>query len=155
MSSVVYNPDKTQLYSGGYDHSVRIWDVESASNTATMNCECVILDMDHSLSSGLLVSGHSDNLLRVWDPRMQDGLVVKMRFAGHRNWVSSVSWSPSSMFMLASASYDGAVKVWDIRSSTSMFSMKSANESKLLAVDWKDDLLAAGGEDGQLYLFAA
>jgi ribosome biogenesis protein YTM1 len=160
VSSVVYNSEKKNLYSGGYDHSDRTWDLDSASNVSTMNCECVVLSVDYSPASQLLVSGHSDNFVRIWDPRAKDGLVVKMKFAGHSNWVSAVSWCPSSMFMFASASYDGSVRVWDMRSSSCMYSLKTPSSAsveetpKLLAMDWSGELLSTGGEDGELYNYS-
>lgn len=160
VSSIVYNSELKHLYSGGYDHSVRTWDLDSASNISTMNCECVVLALDYSPSSQLLVSGHSDNLIRIWDPRAQDGLVVKMKFSGHSNWVSAVSWCPSSMLMFASASYDGSVRVWDMRSSSCMYSLKAPSGAsveetpKLLGMDWSGDLLSTGGEDGELYNYS-
>lgn len=139
----------------------------------------VILDVDHSVHSGLLVSGHADNLLRLWDPRVQglltsacfpiflsewsvlgltppfrftDGLVVKLKLASHTNWVSTVSWSPTSMYTLASGSYDSTIKVWDIRSTTPLYSLAGATEDnqKVLSVDWADGLIYSGGEDSLL-----
>ena len=71
VTSLAYNPTKSNLYSGGFDHSVRVWDLDTASNTNSMNCECTVLSLDHSLKSQLLVSGHSDNVIRIWDPRSQ------------------------------------------------------------------------------------
>ncbi|KAJ3277644.1 WD repeat-containing protein 12 [Borealophlyctis nickersoniae] len=157
VSSVVYQADagvEAKLYSGGMDHSVRVWDVETAANTSTMNCEVVILDIDYSKNSRLLVTGHTDNALRLWDPRAQEGLVVKLKLTSHTNWASSASWSPSSLYTLASGSYDSTLKVWDIRSpSTPLYSIQGANEKdqKVLSVDWTEGgLILSGGEDGVL-----
>ncbi|KAJ3157957.1 hypothetical protein HDU89_000336 [Geranomyces variabilis] len=145
------------LYTGGWDHSVRIWDVESSTNTATMNCEKVVLDMDHSALSKLIVSGHTDNFIRLWDPRAEDGLVVKLKFGSHTNWVSSVKWSPTSAYAFASCSYDSTVKVWDIRSTTPLYTLSggdAAKDEKVFAVDWVGDYIFSGGEDAQLRSFS-
>ncbi|KAJ3036804.1 hypothetical protein HDV00_002357 [Rhizophlyctis rosea] len=158
VSSIVFDQGSAfagKVYSGGYDHSVRVWDMDSGANTSTMNCEVTILDADHSERSGLLVTGHTDNLLRLWDPRVQEGLVVKLKLASHKNWVSSVSWSPTSIYTLASGSYDGTIKVWDIRSTTPLYSLSGGkNEGgewgKVLALDWADGFVLSGGEDSEL-----
>ncbi|KAI9353458.1 WD40-repeat-containing domain protein [Obelidium mucronatum] len=100
VSSVAFNKGEGSsvhtLFSGGADHSVRIWDIESGKNTHSMGCEKMILGLDHSAHSGLIATGHTDNLIRLWDPRDQKGLVVKMKLTSHKNWVPSVSWSPTS-----------------------------------------------------------
>ncbi|KAJ3156789.1 hypothetical protein HDU86_003555 [Geranomyces michiganensis] len=145
------------LYTGGWDHSVRIWDVQSSTNTATMNCEKVVLDMDHSSLSRLIVSGHTDNFIRLWDPRADDGLSVKLKLASHANWVSSVKWSPTSAFAFVSCSYDSTVKVWDIRSSTPLYTLSggdAAKDEKVFAVDWVGQYIFSGGEDAQLRSFS-
>ncbi|KAI8919421.1 WD40-repeat-containing domain protein [Powellomyces hirtus] len=160
VSAVTYEKTtdvNATLYTGGWDHSVRGWDVESSSNTSTMNCEKVILDMDHSDISGLLVSGHTDNLIRLWDPRVKEGLVVKLKLASHSNWVSSVACSPTSAYAFASSSYDSTVKVWDIRSSTPLYTLSGGDaekDEKVFAVDWVGKYIYSGGEDKQLRTFA-
>ncbi|KAJ3021352.1 WD repeat-containing protein 12 [Thoreauomyces humboldtii] len=144
------------LYTGGWDHSVRVWDVENGSTTSTMNCEKVVLDMDHSAVSGLLVTGHSDNAVRLWDPRATDNLVTKLSLTSHTSWVSSVRWSPTSAYAFASGSYDSSVKVWDIRSTAPLYTLSGGDvkkEEKVFGVDWCGDLIFSGGEDAKLRTF--
>ncbi|KAJ3018791.1 UNVERIFIED_CONTAM: WD repeat-containing protein 12 [Siphonaria sp. JEL0065] len=140
------------LFSGGADHTVRVWDIEGGKNSYTMGCEKVVLGLDHSANSGLIATGHSDNLIRIWDPRDQKGLVVKMKLTSHKNWVPSVSWSPDSPYTLASGSYDGSIKVWDIRSTTPLHSLSAVEEGqkKVLAIVWEQGCLFSGGEEGKV-----
>ncbi|KAI8828429.1 WD40-repeat-containing domain protein [Chytriomyces cf. hyalinus JEL632] len=140
------------LYSGGSDHTVRIWDMEKGRNLHSMGCEKVILALDHSKNSGLIVTGHTDNFIRLWDPRDQTGLVVKMKLTSHKNWVPAVTWSPTSPYTLASGGYDSTIKVWDIRSTTPLHTLSAVNEGKkkVLALAWEDGLLFSGGEEGKV-----
>ncbi|RKO93953.1 WD40-repeat-containing domain protein [Blyttiomyces helicus] len=154
-SSVVYDQSSgvgDTLFTGGWDHSVRVWDVETGINTNTMNCERVILSADHTANSSLIVTGHADNAVRLWDPRAKDGLVVKLKLSSHTNWVSSVRWSPANLYTLVSGSYDSTVRVWDVRSSGPLHTLGAATEvgQKVLSVDWVDDIILSGGEDSQL-----
>ncbi|TPX44914.1 hypothetical protein SeLEV6574_g04208 [Synchytrium endobioticum] len=144
--------NETVMYSGGWDHSVRIWDVAGRANTLTMNCESVITCMDYSAHSGLIATGHTDNLIRLWDPRTQDGFVVKLKLASHKSWVSAIQWSPSSAYMLASASFDSTIKVWDVRSTTPFYTIAGSedNNKKLFAMEWTNRVMLAGGEEGVL-----
>ncbi|KAJ3091204.1 WD repeat-containing protein 12 [Quaeritorhiza haematococci] len=161
MSSISH--DK-MVFSGGWDHTVRCWDVEAIRNVSTLSCEKVVLAIDQSPHSGLLATGHTDDAVRLWDPRSQDGLVVKLALRSHKNWVSAIRWAPATNpYMLASASYDGSIKIWDIRSSNPLHTIvppSPASEKeegsnkprvrKLLALDWVGDFIVSGGEEGTL-----
>ncbi|KAI8855276.1 WD40-repeat-containing domain protein [Chytridium lagenaria] len=162
VSSVCFSQySENDLFSGGWDHSLRIWDVEANRNLIALPCECVILDIDQSTQSTLLASGHTDDRVRLWDPGIR-GLVVKLKLSSHSGFTSAVSWSPSDAFKVASASYDGTVKVWDIRSTTPLHSIKGqrkkgasggSSSNKLHALEWDGDTIFFGGEAGLLEVF--
>ncbi|KAJ3130336.1 WD repeat-containing protein 12 [Nowakowskiella sp. JEL0407] len=151
VSSTVFS-SKTQLYSTGWDHSVRMWDLETSTNVATMNSERVGLALDHSNFNGLLASGHADPVIRIWDTR-NDLLTHSLKLDAKHSWNSSISWSPTSNFTLCSGGYDGNVRVWDIRSNSTPLIVISGsgqeNETgKVFDVDWFDGKLVVGGEMG-------
>ncbi|KAJ2000437.1 ribosome biogenesis protein ytm1 [Coemansia thaxteri] len=159
VTSVCFNADQeSQVFSGGWDHSVRTWDVASGVNVATSLCDKVVLDIDYSMHSRLIATGHADQSVRLWDPRSEDSTVVKLRLSSHKGFVSSVAWAPASAYMLASASHDSTIKVWDIRSRTPLYTVHATSEKdkgkKLLALDWHKSLLLAGGESGSLRIHA-
>ncbi|KAJ3095689.1 hypothetical protein HDU96_001091 [Phlyctochytrium bullatum] len=171
VTSVCFSKhEEFELFSGGWDHSLRIWDIVAATNTTTLPCECVILDIDQSPLSNLLASGHSDGKVRLWDPRDQSGgLVVKLRLSLHASFVSRVSWCPGDAFKLASASYDGSVKVWDIRSTSPLHTVKASVKEKekkkkkeeeepfqhkVYALEWDGDKVFFGGESSQLEVYS-
>ncbi|KAI8320084.1 WD40 repeat-like protein, partial [Martensiomyces pterosporus] len=126
VTSVCFNRDQeSQVFSGGWDHSVRTWDVASGVNllTSVSKSKYVVLDLDYSTHSRLIATGHADRSLRLWDPRSEDNRVVKLRLTSHKGFVSSVAWAPNSAYMLASASHDSTIKVWDIRSRTPLYTV--------------------------------
>ncbi|CAG8502747.1 18261_t:CDS:10 [Acaulospora morrowiae] len=156
VSSVIFDTkNHNKLYSGGWDHSLRIWDIEARTNVDTKNCDKSVLDIAYSDKSGLIASGHSDHIVRLWDPRSE--AVVKLAFASHKNWISCISWSPNSQFMLVSGSYDASIKIWDIRSKTPLYTLnpggkENLDNKKILCIDWDLDIILSGGEDNKLYL---
>ncbi|CDH61013.1 wd repeat domain 12 [Lichtheimia corymbifera JMRC:FSU:9682] len=159
VNAVAYDAnDANIVYTGGWDHSIRSWDVEQQVNLVTKNCEKVVIDVDYSGLSRLIATGHSDNSLRLWDPRTEEGTNVKMTLRGHLGWVSSVSWSPSSEYSLCSGSYDGTVRVWDIRSKGPLYTLNDEDHQesdKVYAVDWNGKHILSGGEDKKLRIYQA
>lgn len=92
--------------------------------------------------------------------------VVKLTLSSHKNWVTSVSWSTKNSFMLVSGSYDGTVKIWDIRSRTPLYTLSKQNgdkgkenendtPKKIFCVDWDQDIILSGGEDNQLHIYGS
>ncbi|KAG0167953.1 WD repeat-containing protein 12 [Apophysomyces sp. BC1034] len=150
--------DSNIAYTGGWDHSVRSWDIEQQVNLMTKNCEKVVLDVDYSTKSRLIATGHADNVIRLWDPRSEDGTNVKLALRGHSAWVSSVSWSPSSEYTLCSGSYDSTIRVWDIRSKGALYTLAAddvSKKDKVLSVHWDSQKILSGGEDKKLRIYQA
>ena len=83
---------------------------------------------------------------------------MKMTLRGHLGWISSVSWSPSSEYSLCSGSYDGTVRVWDIRSKGPLYTINDEDHQendKVYAVDWNGKHILSGGEDKKLRIYQA
>ncbi|RHY36098.1 hypothetical protein DYB34_006145, partial [Aphanomyces astaci] len=93
---------------------------------------------DMSVSStGTILSAHPDNHIRLWDPRAGKAgtTLVQATFTSHKQWVSAVEWSPLNAHQFVSSGYDGAVKLWDSRSSIPLFTL-AAHTGKALDVAW-------------------
>ncbi|KAF7732740.1 WD repeat-containing protein 12 [Apophysomyces ossiformis] len=150
--------DSNIVYTGGWDHSIRSWDVEQQVNLLTKNCEKVVLGVDYSKMSRLIATGHADNAIRLWDPRSEDGTNVKLTLRGHSAWVPSVAWSPSSEYTLCSGSYDSTIRVWDIRSKGPLYTVEAddvSKKDKVLSVHWDSQKILSGGEDKKLRIYQA
>jgi ribosome biogenesis protein len=75
-----------------------------------------------------------------------------MKLGPNKNWTSTIRKSPHSSFNLATGSYDGAVKVWDVRSITSVYTLKTG-DSKIFGIDWAKNMIVSGGEDTKLHIY--
>lgn len=62
--------------------------------------------------------------------------VAQLSLKSHKGWVTAVAWHPETAHMLASSSHDGTVKIWDVRSSVPLFTLK-AHKDKALCVSWQ------------------
>lgn len=68
---------------------------------------------------------------------------------GHTNRITKVVWSPHSIGILASSSYDGTVQVWDVKTNTPLGNYRG-HIGRVLCVAWSfisSDVLHSGGED--------
>lgn len=150
VSSVRWPLDET-IYSASWDHSIRIWDAETGNATWSVFCGKVLNCIDvGGESSALISAGGSDGTLRIWDPRRPGTLAPVYQFSSHTNWISACKWHKKSWFHLVSASYDGKVMLWDLRTAWPL-SVIDSHSDKVLCIDWwKGDSVVSGGADSKM-----
>lgn len=150
VSSVLW-PEAETIYSASWDHSIRTWDVETGTATWSMFCGKVLNYIDvGGESSALVCAGGSDGMLRIWDPRRPGTLAPVYQFSSHTNWISACKWHNKSWFNLVSASYDGKVMLWDLRTAWPL-SVIDSHSDKVLCVDWwKGNSVVSGGADSKM-----
>lgn len=96
-----------------------------------------------------MISGHEDSYLKVWDLR-EGGKGPQKVFKSHSIWVSDVKALPNSEFIFMSTSYDHSIKIWDLRSSFPLFTLKTHHD-KVFTCNWNgDNNIVAGGSDSKL-----
>jgi ribosome biogenesis protein YTM1 len=75
-------------------------------------------------------------------------MVSKKALKSHSAWVSTLAWHPTNPNMFLSGGYDGAVKVWDLRSNVPLHSLTQAHKDKVLCVGWAaNQSFLSGGAD--------
>jgi len=95
------------------------------------------------------MTSHVDRTVRVWDKRQSQSEVCQT-FSSHKGWVSSVSCHPTNGGLFLSGSYDNTLKLWDMRSTVPLHTLKS-HKDKILTVGWKDEKrMISGGADNML-----
>jgi ribosome biogenesis protein YTM1 len=149
-------PERGRVFSAGDDHCIRVWDVETATNTATLSSSKVINDIAVSLATNRVAAGCFDGIVRMFDPRADAAKVVTLNLKSHKRPVTCVAWAPTNANQIVSGSQDGPghnLKLWDVRSSNIPIHNIPGHTGKVLSVDWPTaDLIVSGGEDGKLML---
>ncbi len=111
------------------------------------------LDWSPILPQGKLLTGDNDGKIFVTTCGEGGKFVADTKpFAGHQGSVEDIQWSPTEVNVFASASSDGTVKVWDVRSKSRkpQISIQVSN-ADVNVISWSHltaHLLATGADDG-------
>ena len=142
------------LYSGSWDHTVRVWDVDSGANLSTFNSGKTVLAVDFSQTHSLVASAHGDGKIRLFDVRVRDGKQVRAALDSHSGFATGVAWSPAAdSHQLASVAHDGKLKVWDMRASVPLHTVAAHGKPALAVAYHSADALVTGGQDNRLARF--
>lgn len=104
--------------------------------------------------AGKLLTGDNDGLIYVTTRTDGGGFVTDTRpFQGHTGSIEEIQWSPSEASVFASASSDGTIRVWDVRSKsrTPALTMQ-VSSTDVNVMSWSrqtSHLLASGADDGE------
>ncbi|OWF40688.1 ribosome biogenesis protein wdr12-like [Mizuhopecten yessoensis] len=146
--------DDSTICTVSWDHTIRLWDMNNAKQKALLQSSKVFLDVSYSELNQQIVTASADRHIRMWDPRVSEGAIVKCTYTSHNGWVSSVAWSKENEYHFISGSYDNYMKMWDTRSPKVPLYNMTGHEEKILAVDWSiPSLMLSGGADGHLKVY--
>lgn len=105
------------------------------------------------IAPGKLLTGDNDGLIYMTSRTDGGGWVTDNRpFQGHTSSVEELQWSPSEQSVFASASSDGTIRVWDVRSKSRKPAITvTVSDTDVNVMSWSrqtSHLLASGADDG-------
>jgi WD40 repeat protein len=152
-NSLAFSGDARWIASAGNDDTVKLWDVGTGSEVATIRAhehsvECVAFSPD----GRRLASASWDQTVKIWDVETKDELLT---LRGHESPISFVAFSPDGK-RLVSAGYDGSVKVWNAETALdSVTLLGHTNRVDSLAFSFDGRRLASGCADGTIKIWDA
>lgn len=118
VSCVTLSLDGNKIASASTDGDICLWDGNTGAwcCTAPQKHHGRVSSLVFSTDAKYLISASVDDKVCVWDVKSAEGkmaLVVKHSLLGHKDWLRDATISPSNQ-LVATASDDKAVRVWDI-----------------------------------------
>ena len=148
VASVAFSPDGTLLASGSLDDTVKLWDVSTERQIATLPGRPPLL-VAFSPDGKTLAVGTWDHTVELWDVATQERIAT----LGHEVVVSyTVSFSPDGK-TLAVGTWDNTVELWDVATQERIATL--GHEAVVNAVSFSPDgtLLASGSRDNTVKLW--
>lgn len=107
--------DHTVGYSASWDHSLRTWDLMTASPVDTRTTPHALFSVEQMTELHLVAAGSAGRDVKLIDVRDSATTISAITLKGHRNSVVALARDPLSEYGIVSGSHDGTCKVWDVR----------------------------------------
>ncbi|BDD57631.1 hypothetical protein MAP00_002978 [Monascus purpureus] len=171
VSAIAFSPDGTMLASMSYDDTVRLWDTAIGNTRQTLKGHTSsVTAIAFSPDGTILASASNDCTVRLWDTAKANAHRVfrwlKKLPVMEKNWsslfqtlegpslsVRALVFSPDGT-MLASASYDDTVRLWDTATGNTRQTLKGHTGS-VTAIAFSPDgtMLASASSDSTVRLW--
>nr|GMD76572.1 ribosome biogenesis protein WDR12 homolog [Ipomoea batatas] len=145
------------IAAGGSDPILRIWDPRKPGDYMVQTSVCHQSPPPSPPSHHTCMDEHicvfneadkewSLTYISCW----ADSLAPIFQFSSHSSWISACKWHDKSWFHLVSASYDGKVMLWDLRTAWPLTVIDSHKDKVLCTAWWRGDSIISGGADSKL-----
>ncbi|XP_008806593.1 histone-binding protein MSI1-like [Phoenix dactylifera] len=152
------------LLSGSYDSKICLWDAGVTPKEKVLDAkdvfeahEAAVEDVAwHIKNENLFGSVGDDHLLMIWDLRSSASKKPQHSIIAHQDEVNSLSFNPFNEWILATASADTTVNLFDLRKLTTSLHTFSSHTGPALQVEWSpkhETVLASSAADKRLMVW--
>lgn len=153
VRAIAFVPDKPQLISGGYDGSIRLWDLETGRILSTLhtNQRNEVLALALSPDGKQLAACHGSTV-EIWS--LESGQSVRS-LGAFADRAAAIAYAPDGQ-KIAIGDVSGGVRIWDVSTGQAVHSLKAHSATiHRLAYSPDGKLLALASHDGNAGLWDA
>lgn len=152
--AVQFHAAGNALVTGGYDRSIRLYDVETQTVLKVLDGHrSAVSSVTFNALGNLVISGGKDSTIRFWD--VISGLCVQT-LNSHFGEITSVEADQSGSVLLSS-SKDNSNRLWDLRTSraTHRFKGHQNTSANFIRAGFgpREAVVVGGSEDGFVYVW--
>jgi WD40 repeat protein len=157
VNTVVWSPDGKYIAFGGESANVYIRNLNNKPAFVTYTNTAPITALAWSRNGKFIASGGRDGKVHVWSVATGKDVFSTPNYSGK---VTSLAWSPTALSLIASASSDSRVDVWDISKSyieNPVVPYEEKHAGSIDGVAWSPDgkEIVSGDEEGTLRIWDA
>ncbi|XP_074570449.1 WD-40 repeat-containing protein MSI2-like [Curcuma longa] len=152
------------LLSGSYDSKICLWDVGMMPEEKVLDARYMfeahtdsVKDVAwHLKNENMFGSVGNDHLLMIWDLRSSASGKPQQSLKAHENKVNSLSFNPFNEWLLATASEDSTVNLFDLRKLTTSLHTCSGHVGSVAQVEWSprhETIFASSAADKRLIIW--
>jgi WD40 repeat protein len=153
IRALVFDPDSTRFFTGGWDRSVKAWDIFDGFlyvfNASPLE---LIGSAAYANRNDILLAGGFPHTIFTWEATTAGQ--VNRSFIGHRSSVNGMAFSPDET-ILASAGGDRAMILWDFTNDVPIGPPLHGHTDGIVTLQYSPNgqWIATGGEDQRLVLW--
>lgn len=147
--ALLFLPGNKQLVSGGQDHTLRIWDLETGKAHVIDASGLGIRQILASHDGKILYSLGTESSVRRWNTKNGSPLPILL---GHRTAVVRMDLSPEESRLVTSGS-NGDIRIWDLESGQSRLLEGHKGGVYRIFFSSQGDKFITAGEDGTTRLW--
>jgi len=152
VTSVAFSVDGKTLASGGWDNTIKLWEVATGRELRSLNGHSqTVSSVAFSVDGKTLASGCGDSTIKLWDLITGQELHT---LTGHSGVVDEVAFSADGK-VLASGSWDQTIKFWNVATGREIRTL-TGHTGKIRCIAFiAGNALASGSEDATVKVWDA